>query len=75
LKFNILQSENNFYLPEKQRRSAIKILALRMINSSSNFKDDTFGKDHGGLGNTLMNSNPFMGGILDSSFNDKVMSS
>jgi hypothetical protein len=63
-------------LPEKERRSAIKLLALRMIGSSSNFKDDAFGKDPSGLASNIMNNNPFIERILDnSSFNDKVMSS
>ena len=45
-----------------------------MINSSSNFKEDTFGKDHDLQGASFptgfMNSNPFInrGQLLDNSF-------
>lgn len=45
-----------------------------MLPHSSNIKDDTFGKDHGlSIPNTFSNSNPFMAGILDSSYNGGII--
>ena len=45
-----------------------------MLNSSTNFKEDTFGKDNGNsINNTFLNSNPYYGGILDGSFPEKVI--
>ena len=44
-----------------------------MINSSTNFKDDTFGREpNASINMTFQNSNPFAVGILDSSFPEKA---